>query len=645
MKKKKLMACLMAGSMVLSLAACGDDASNTSSGTTPTEAPAKATEAPADPTEAPAATEPTAAPAVAEEASIDFEDGNMGFIAPYMQMADAAELEISVVDYNGSKALQVKNLTGKVPYVAIDATSLLGADVAKVASMEYSIGIANDAGKFAAASGKTFAWSGEDLVETSDDWSVYLEKANPKKAVATLSAGEEFVADAGNIFFINLKTDNGVDLGYGNSTIYIDNIRFLDKDGNLLKADSSVAFVAPDGFESSGADMSNLCAVSAPVEWEGFAVNGTGWSQNGIALTDEVKAALVPGSVIEIAYTSTSGNMWLVMNEAAVGWTRVGVGNVDGSNTTASYVNNSKNIAQVTYEQIAAVCGDDVSTWGSMIQCESDGDWEVFSVKVGQAAPQYAVSNAVEWEGFAVTGDGWAQNGVALTDEVKAALVPGSVLEISYTSESGNMWVVMNEAAVGWSRVGVGNVDGSGSDSSVCYNGKCYVTYEQIAEKCGDDVSTWGSMIQCESDTAWEVYSVKVGTAGEMVMNNNQVNYEGFAVTGDGWAQNGVALTDEVKAALVPGSVLNIAYTSESGNMWVVMNEAAVGWTRVGVGNVDGSGSSSSVCSNGVCQVTFEQIAEKCGDDVSTWGSMIQCESDTAWEVYSVTVGQSAVAE
>ena len=562
-----------------------------------------------------------------------------------MQMADAAELEISVVDYNGSKALQVKNLTGKVPYVAIDATSLLGADVAKVASMEYSIGIANDAGKFAAASGKTFAWSGEDLVETSDDWSVYLEKANPKKAVATLSAGEEFVADAGNIFFINLKTDNGVDLGYGNSTIYIDNIRFLDKDGNLLKADSSVAFVAPDGFESSGADMSNLCAVSAPVEWEGFAVNGTGWSQNGIALTDEVKAALVPGSVIEIAYTSTSGNMWLVMNEAAVGWTRVGVGNVDGSNTTASYVNNSKNIAQVTYEQIAAVCGDDVSTWGSMIQCESDGDWEVFSVKVGQAAPQYAVSNAVEWEGFAVTGDGWAPNGVALTDEVKAALVPGSVLEISYTSESGNMWVVMNEAAVGWSRVGVGNVDGSGSDSSVCYNGKCYVTYEQIAEKCGDDVSTWGSMIQCESDTAWEVYSVKVGTAGEMVMNNNQVNYEGFAVTGDGWAQNDVALTDEVKAALVPGSVLNIAYTSESGNMWVVMNEAAVGWTRVGVGNVDGSGSSSSVCSNGVCQVTFEQIAEKCGDDVSTWGSMIQCESDTAWEVYSVTVGQSAVAE
>ncbi len=649
MKRKKLLACLMAGSMVLSMAACGDDTSSTSA--TPTDAP-DTTEASADPTEAPAdgadaTTDADASTgAVAEDASIDFEDGNMGFIAPYMQMADAADLDISVVDYNGSKALQVKNLNGKVPYVAIDATSLLGADVAKVASMEYTIGISNDAGKFAAASGKTFAWSGEDLVETSDDWSVYLEKANPKKAVATLSAGEEFVADAGNIFFINLKTDNGVDLGYGNSTMYIDNIRFLDKDGNLLAADSSVAFVAPDGFESTGADMSNLCALSAPVEWEGFAVTGDGWAQNGIALTDEVKAALVPGAVIEIEYSSDTGNMWLVMNEAAAGWTRVGVGNIDGSNTTASYVNNSKNIAQVTYEQIAAAIGDDVSTWGSMIQCESDGAWEVFSVKVGQAAPQYALSNAVEFEGFAVTGDGWAQNGVALTDEVKAALVPGSVVEISYTSETGNMWVVMNEAAAGWSRVGVGNIDGSGSDSSVCYGGKCYVTYEQIAEKCGDDVSTWGSMMQCESDGAWEVYSVRVGTAGEMIMNNNQVNFEGFTgITGDGWAQNGVVMTPEIIAALVPGSVVNIAYTSETGNMWVVMNEAAAGWSRVGVGNIDGSGSAASVCNNGVCQVTYEQIAEKCGEDVSTWGTMMQCESDGAWEVYSVTVGQSAVAE
>ena len=43
-----------------------------------------------------------------------------------------------------------------------------------------------------------------------------------------------------------------------------------------------------------------------------------------------------------------------------------------------------------------------------------------------------------------------------------------------------------------------------------------------------------------------------------------------------------------------------------------------------------------------VCQVTYEQIAALCGEDVSTWGSTMQCESDTAWEVTSVAVGQSA---
>ena len=638
MKNKKLLACLMAGSMVLSLAACGNDAQTA---TDDSSATSDVVESTSD------ATEPTSEP-VAEDASIDFEDGNMGFVAPYMQMADAAEVELSVVDYNGSKALQVKNLSGKVPYVAIDATSLLGADVSKVATMEFSIGVTNDAGTFAAASGCTFAWSGEDRKETSDDWSVYLEKSNPKKATATLSAGEEFVADAGNIFIVNLKTDNGVDLGYGNATMYIDNIRFLDADGNLLAADSSVAFNAPDGFEATGADLSNLCAVTGAVNWEGFAVTGDGWSQNGVAMTDEVKAALVPGSVIEIEYTSETGNLWLVMNEAASGWARVGVGNIDGSGSpVSSYVNNSRNVAQITYEQIASICGDDATTWGSGLQCESDGAWEVFSVKVGQAAPIYSLGNAVDWEGYAVTGSGWSQNGIAMTDDIKAALVPGSVVEVTYTSETGNLWLVMNEAASGWSRVGVGNIDGSGSPvSSVCYGGKAYITYEQIASICGDDATTWGSGFQCESDGAWEVYGVRVGTANEMKMVNNLVNWEGFAVTGDGWSQNGVAMTDEVKAALVPGSVLNIAYTSESGNLWLVMNEAASGWARVGVGNIDGSNSPvSSACNNGICQVTYEQIASICGDDASTWGNGLQCESDTAWEVYSVTVGQYPVAE
>jgi hypothetical protein len=80
LKSKKLLSLLMAGTMVLSMAACGGEEASTPD---PTQAPA--------PTEAPAA-EPTAEPApapVVEDASIDFEDGNMGFLQVYTVPANA----------------------------------------------------------------------------------------------------------------------------------------------------------------------------------------------------------------------------------------------------------------------------------------------------------------------------------------------------------------------------------------------------------------------------------------------------------------------------------------------------------------------------------------------------------------------------
>ena len=612
MKSKKLLACLMAGTMVLSMAACGGEEASTPD---PTQAPAA-------PTEAPAA-EPTAEPApepVVEDASIDFEDGNMGFLQVYTVPANADDSVLEVVDFNGSKAVQVTS-NGDVPYIGIDVQSLLGDNTEKVASMEVSVGVANPSGKFQAVSGEILAWSGEDLVETVDNWSVYLETANPKKAVATLAAGEEFVNGANNLFILNMKVDNAKDAGLGNSTLYIDNIRFLDKDGNLLTADTTVAFAGPESFSSSGLDMSNLCAVKGAVDFAGFACTGSAWGQNGFDMTPEILDALVPGAVVEIAYTSETGDMWIVMPDSAAGWMRV----ADGGK---SFTNNSKNICQVTYEQIAALCGEDKSTWGARMQCESSGAWEVFSVKVGQKAPVYSVGSPVEFAGFACAGDAWAQNGFDMPQEIIDALVPGSVVEIDYTSESGNMWIVMPDSAAGWMRVADGG-------NSVCYGGKCYITYEQIAALCGEDKSTWGARMQGESDSAWEVYGVRVGTANEMNMVSGNVDFAGFACTGDAWAQNGFDIPQEIWDALVPGSVVSITYTSESGNMWIVMPDSAAGWMRVADGG-------KSACMNGVCQITYEQIEEMCGSDKSTWGARMQCESDSAWEVYSVSVGQSA---
>ena len=43
--------------------------------------------------------------------------------------------------------------------------------------------------------------------------------------------------------------------------------------------------------------------------------------------------------------------------------------------------------------------------------------------------------------------DAWAQDGFDMPQEIIDALVPGSVVEITYSSETGNMWIVMPDAA------------------------------------------------------------------------------------------------------------------------------------------------------------------------------------------------------
>ena len=270
------------------------------------------------------------------------------------------------------------------------------------------------------------------------------------------------------------------------------------------------------------------------------------------------------------------------------------------------------------------------------MQCESDGAWEVFSVKVGQQANNYALLNPVTFEGFETKADAWAQSGFTMPQEVIDALVPGSVVEITYSSETGNMWLVMNEAQEGWMRVGQAGTD----DPALCDGQKCYVTYEQLAALCTDDVSTWGSTMQCESDGAWEVYGVRVGTAAQFAPVNKLVKFEGFETSADAWTQSGFTMPQEILDALVPGSIVTIQYSSDTGNMWLVMNEAQEGWMRVGQAGTE----DPALCNGTYAQITYEQLAALCTDDVSTWGSTMQCESDGAWEVYGVWVSTPAVS-
>ncbi|MCD7745451.1 MAG: hypothetical protein LUI13_09250, partial [Lachnospiraceae bacterium] len=442
--------------------------------------------------------------AYAEEASavsIDFEDGLYGFVGNDKTInSAAADATFSLVDYNGSTALEVAS-DASAKYVAIQADALLGDQISQLSTVEMTVGITNPGGTFYSASGCIYAFLGEDLSKDYSDWSIYMESGNPKTISYTVDPGDGLTFTEGSYLVVSLEVDTGKDYkGDAAATLYIDDIKFLDADGNVLSVDTSAEYVS-----AASEDRSNLFAVSNAVEFEGFATSGDGWSQDGFDMTEEILAALVPGSVVEITYSSENGDIWLVMPDAEAGWMRVGVGNYDGSGSDSAYYNGSANIAQITYEQIAAVCGDDVSTWGARMQCEASGAWEVYSIKVGTASNQMVALNAVEFEGFATSGDGWSQDGFDMTEEILAALVPGSVVEITYTSENGEIWIVMPDAEAGWMRVGVGDWDGSGSDSGVYDGSTCYITYEQIAAVCGDDVSTWGARMQCEASGAWEV--------------------------------------------------------------------------------------------------------------------------------------------
>ena len=559
--------------------------------------------------EAEAEAEPEAEAPAATAEVIDFEDGNFAFlgVSTLKGNADPAAV-LSVVDFNGSKALKVE-APAKFPYVALNVEGLLGDRLADVAAISASFGADSAAdGNFYAVSGKIYTYTGEANDETIAGWSVYMAKKNPRTIVTQLPA---FVAGAGNALVI-CKDDQA---GGDPEAIYLDDIKFLDAEGNVLPLDLSAEYVSAD----SGKDLSNLVALVNPVEFAGFTgIAGSGWGQNGLEMPEDFLNALVPGSVVEIEYESADGTMWAVMPWATAGWSRIAQGQ--------AAINNSKNIAQIPYEKFVEVCGEDKSTWGAMLQCEAQTDWTVYAVRVGQRANQIVLKNAVEFPGFQKSAGAWAQDGLEMPQEIVDALVPGSVVEFTFESEDGNLWLVMPWATAGWSRVAQG--------SATIIGDKCYVTYEQIAEVCGEDKSTWGAMMQAEGSSAWSVYGVRVGQKAEFYGLTNLVEFPGFQKSAGAWAQDGLEMPQEIVDALVPGSVVTFTYESEDGNLWLVMPWATAGWSRVGNDGKD-------VADGHTAQVTYEQIAEVCGEDKTTWGAMMQAEGSSAWTVYSVAVGQA----
>ncbi len=701
MFKKKV---LLSFGLILALAAagCGEKAGEK---TTPTPEPTKQAEPTkdtdptpeptkeADPTPEPTkAPEPTPLPSYQAGHVVDFEDGNFGFV-DVKSTPNSTEVELSVVDYNGSKALQAVPADGKVPYVAIDISSLAGDAIESVRSIELDMGISNDSGSFYSASGYCYYYIGEENTEKNAPWSVYLENKNPKRAVVNLADDESFKLGAKNIIILTKETDNAQLKAGSPCTMYIDNIVLKDADGKELALNTAAEFDAPDGFGEK--DWSNLTPVKNEVVLAGMeeTTNSSWWPTSGIT-TDPAQAdahyvdpkTFGPGQIMTI-YLSFDlskvteewqrkvqliGQSWTVENSEVPqpGWealvekdiAEVSVGS-DSNGPTWSFkiynlpMNNSYTIAQISYDTVASYLGED---WFKYVKFLGVGDYgfdlTVSAVTVGEEKKVLpATQNDVEIEGFAAKAAGWAQAGVKTvnaggTFDV-SLLKPGCVVTINYKSQ-GSMWLVANplpdtDAPYGWKRVAYDEAAGKALGKFNDDNTQVQITYEQIVEALGtEDFSTLQDL-QCESNEEWEVYSVTIGEyAPEPYKYKDEVMIDGTAVKESGWAQAGVNRVADGGTfdytQLAPGKVINIHYKDNGANYWLVVNagaDAPYGWKRIGVDEGNGYVNTCRVDrTNCIVQITYEELVAALGSDDLSWITQLQAESSEAWEIYGIGI-------
>lgn len=680
MFKKKVCAFMLV--MAVAVTGCGND-SNADSNVTPTDA-APTDAAPTDaatpevtPETTPEAT-PTPEPVSYEAGYVaDFEDENYSFMAVKESMANSAEVDFSVVDFGGSKMLAAAAPdSSKVPYIAIDISSLAGDAIESVRSVEMDLGVGSSDGAFYSVSGHFNYYTGADNTENDDTtWSVYLENKNPKRTSVALKDGESFTAGAKNILMVVRDVDNAVAATGEASTIYIDNIVLYDADGNPIAIDTSVEFDAPDGF--SDADWSNLVQVKDEVELVGMAgtTGGSWWPACGISTDALVEgnayvdpATFGPGMIMTIycSFDAASLDEWQRNIKLIGQWYEVegselpapawenGYASEDGKATYADgnlginelTFNDSYTIAQISYDEIAAYFGEDWFTYVKFLGIADYGfPLTITSVTVGYEKKVLPTTvNNVDIEGFAVSGAAWSQAGVDTvanggTFDV-SLLQPGSVVTINYKS-TGNVWLVANPmegASFAWTRICEGTANANDDNTA------CQITYEEIVAALGtDDLSMLGAL-QCESDQEWEVYSVSIGEfAPEPIRYTDEVAIEGFAVSGAAWSQAGVDSAANGGTfdytVLKPGTVVNISYKENGGKYWLVANPmdgASFGWTRIC------EGTALMNPDKKIAQITYDQIVEALGTDDFSLISQLQCESDAEWEVYSVTVGTIA---
>jgi len=223
---------------------------------------------------------------------IDFSNGNIDFLMLHYKPFDSspnAKLELG--QWGGANAAKITPDGAAVPYIAIDACSLLGDRVTDVRAVEVIMAVENPDGTFHAVAGEIIAYSGADRTESKASWSVFLERTNPNTARMELkNDNQHLVSGAYNMFIVKRADDSALIYNAQKehvrgtaSNLYILGIGFLDVGGNYLPVNADAKFNEPPRFNESSIRHIELgemnCINSA---------NQSGW------LTDETDGIASP---------------------------------------------------------------------------------------------------------------------------------------------------------------------------------------------------------------------------------------------------------------------------------------------------------------------------------------------------------------
>lgn len=187
--------------------------------------------------------------------TVDFEDGN--FDAFILRMDPDTDISIlSVVDINGSKALKVDvQDASKTPKIQINVSDLVDSSkLDTIQSVEFDLVIENPDGKPVGLNNGGIGNEGEHhspLWTQGEDWSIQ-DDVNSITQVNKISRVfkndiEKFINDKESIYVFMKWAGNANDM-------YIDNLRFLDKDGHpieLITTSEATEDIPKTGIESN----------------------------------------------------------------------------------------------------------------------------------------------------------------------------------------------------------------------------------------------------------------------------------------------------------------------------------------------------------------------------------------------------------